>query len=639
VLEGRLAAALLPVVTAASACSFFVDFDRYSSRACDGGHCDAGACAPSVAAPAVFVSPTGSDSNPGTEAEPFRTLERARIQVQQVNTNMSSDFSVYLRGGAHALPATLMLGPRDSGSNGHSVIYTAYPGETPVVSGGQLITGWTAAGGGMYKANVGALRFRQVYVDGKRAIRAREPNLGAVHHTIGWNSATHSALISASEISSWARLDEVEMVNLNVVNGQVNLRVASFTISGTIATVVPQDPEGGTYFATGDNPQGITPYFFENALELLDSPGEWYLHTGTGELYYMPRPGEDLSTSAVVVPVLDALVSIQGTLDSPVHDIEFLGITFAHSNWTGPSTQGLIMNGPVVVSGAGRLCPVVTSTATACLGSVPPAVSIENANHLRFEGNAFEDLGGAALGFWSGTHDDTIVNNSFRDLAGGGIAIDIRARPNPTDPRSISSNETIIDNFFTRVGQDYRGTYAIWGGFLDSVVIRHNELVELPFTGISLGSELDVSPTAARNNLVQANRIHGVVNQLSNGGAIYMIGAQPGSRIEANYVYELIKSSVADQRGSLFGLYFDCGCSGLSIVDDVADSTPAFGMRLQSATHNSITDFVGTISDNSPGMNTYSNDGRIDQAAIEAAAGIEPQYSGVVDGGSGCATR
>ena len=89
-----------------------------------------------------WVSPKGSDANPGTRAKPFATIERARGAARHVNGNMMQDIVVVLRGGTYQLTETLRLDARDSGTNGHDVIYRAYPGETPVISGGRQIVGW-----------------------------------------------------------------------------------------------------------------------------------------------------------------------------------------------------------------------------------------------------------------------------------------------------------------------------------------------------------------------------------------------------------------------------------------------------------------------------------------------------------------
>src|SRR3989442_7020152 len=103
----------------------------------------AGCLGPPVLSVHYYVSPTGSDRNPGTISQPFRTIDHARLMVRSVNKHMSGDIFVSLRGGTYPLSQTLTFGPIDSGTNGYNIIYEAYAGEKPVISGGQTITSWT----------------------------------------------------------------------------------------------------------------------------------------------------------------------------------------------------------------------------------------------------------------------------------------------------------------------------------------------------------------------------------------------------------------------------------------------------------------------------------------------------------------
>lgn len=81
------------------------------------------------------MSPEGNDANPGTIDRPFATIERARDAVREINRNMTGDIIVYLRDGTYRLERTLEFDERDSGTNGYRVIYQAYPGESPIISG------------------------------------------------------------------------------------------------------------------------------------------------------------------------------------------------------------------------------------------------------------------------------------------------------------------------------------------------------------------------------------------------------------------------------------------------------------------------------------------------------------------------
>lgn len=131
--------------------------------------------------PTFYVAPFGDDANDGSDSAPFATLERARQVVRGINASMDSDITVYLYGGTYTLSQSIAFDEGDSGYNGHRVVYAAYPGETPVLSGGRRLGGWVPAGNGLYKTSAQGLNFRQLYVNGSRETRARSPNQGSYY--------------------------------------------------------------------------------------------------------------------------------------------------------------------------------------------------------------------------------------------------------------------------------------------------------------------------------------------------------------------------------------------------------------------------------------------------------------------------
>lgn len=122
----------------------------------------------------------GNDNSNGLTIDTaFRTIIKARDVVRTINSSMSGDIIVNLRSGTYTLSSAVTLGTSDSGTNGYNVIYRAYNGEKPVINGGQKITGWTRYDSlkNIYRASVGTQEFRQIYVNGKRGVMARNPNL------------------------------------------------------------------------------------------------------------------------------------------------------------------------------------------------------------------------------------------------------------------------------------------------------------------------------------------------------------------------------------------------------------------------------------------------------------------------------
>ena len=250
---------------------------------------------------AIYVAPDGDDANPGTLAQPLKTVAKARDLVRTKNSAMTADITVYLRGGTYPQTSTLTFANADSGTGGFYVKYMAYPGERPLITGGQPIKGWKVsdATNNIYSASAGTTAFRQLYVNGVKAIRARTPNLLAnnvanFNRLSGWDKTANNLQVPSSAVATWNNLTKVEM-HVNIAWGDSTLRIASITNSGTTALVKFQSPESPMVFVR-PNPNMAQvgwgsgrAYYFENALEFLDQAGEWYLDETTSTVYYKPR--------------------------------------------------------------------------------------------------------------------------------------------------------------------------------------------------------------------------------------------------------------------------------------------------------------------------------------------------------------
>src|SRR4051794_16994144 len=140
----------------------------------------------------LHVATEGSDSWSGKLAAPnaartdgpFASIERARDAAREVQRKRP--VVVYVHGGTYTLARPIRFGPEDSGSAECPIIYAAYHDERPVFSGGRAIEGWkevTVDGKRLWAADIPAARegkwyFRQLWLNGGRRTRARNPNEG-----------------------------------------------------------------------------------------------------------------------------------------------------------------------------------------------------------------------------------------------------------------------------------------------------------------------------------------------------------------------------------------------------------------------------------------------------------------------------
>jgi len=271
------------------------------------------------------VAPTGSDANPGTQAKPFATLERARDAVRDLKKAgpLKEPITVQLSGGTYALAREVRFGPEDSGTAACPVTYTAAGPEPVVLDGGRRITGWQKHDAKLWVATLpdvasGQWRFRQLYVNGQQRVRARMPNEGFLRvagcpegtpKTANYHKACQTFQFKPGDIrADWTNLSDVEVIVYHFWTDS-HLPIRSVDTKSNLVTFAHKADK----VFTDDFTEEGARYIVENVFEGLDAPGEWYLNRRTGQLFYYPMPGEDLAKAEVVAPFAPAHLRLEGS--------------------------------------------------------------------------------------------------------------------------------------------------------------------------------------------------------------------------------------------------------------------------------------------------------------------------------------
>ncbi len=527
-----------------------------------------------ISAEADFhVAPTGTPTSPGTKDQPFATLAQARDAVRKlVAAGLKANVTVLLHGGAYELPETLAFGPDDSGTEQFAIAYAAAPGEKVVVSGGRKVAGWKKGEGELWTTEVqgvkeGKLYFRQLFVNGQRAIRARTPNrddktpCGQLRGaSLAKDLKSHTYQFAPGQVKDWRNLPDVECV----VFGNWEITRKRFEKVDPAAGVAHMaGPHGTPHDAM--MPGAGRFFYLENAIEFLDQPGEWYLDRQTGILSYWPLPGQDLAQAAVIAPALTRLIEIKGTPERPVRNLHFKGIDFAHADWAPPPGGYLGIQACHYVSGAKWDSPDWRM--------IEAAIRCEGAEACSIEDGSVAHFGGCGIELANRCRNNLVQGNDLFDISGNGIQIG-----GPKDEKEIPKDNRIANNHVHDCGIDYAGAVGIWAGFSEGTVIAHNLVHALPYTGISCGWQWNPEPTPCKRNTIEFNHIYDVMNRLGDGGGIYTLGFQPGTVIRGNHIHDVRRSAYC-QAAPNNGMFIDEGSKGFLFEGNVIYRTSAEPVR------------------------------------------------------------
>ena len=552
-----------------------------------------------------YVSETGSDSNDGSFNKPFRTLTAARDAVRKINSDMSSDITVYLRGGDYRIIEPIVFDTRDSATNGYSINYKAYQDEVPVINGAEQVTNWTKFNDKLYSAHLDRdVKLRNLYVNDQRAnmgsVRVdAKGGYGEYRITAGqadwaWDSgkASDGILYSADAVPRiTSNFDDLEVVNGTTWNENI---VCSRDIkyeNGSLVILmqqpygaIAQTPGWGAGFSTGGS------HTIYNSLSFVDSPGEFYFDKTDKMLYYYPRNGEDMSTADVEAPIAEQLIVIEGkSTDERVHNITFSGITFANTEYQLTDVDG--SHGKCTCQAAQTYTAYADSNWHSkkyeMADTLPAAVHVTNTDSLRFTGNVIKHCGSDGLSMTNDVVNSYVNGNYITDITSSGITLghpqhiyigDASWNNHEKFPKGVEGvckDNEISDNFLYDISvvHGFGGCAAITAYFADSVKILRNTIEKTAYNGIHLGWGWCnfKDSTTCRDNMICYNRVINSLNRLHDSGGIYTIGQMPGTIINENYI-QGIPAAAAYQ--PTYGLHNDEGTAYIEENDNVLEISP-----------------------------------------------------------------
>jgi hypothetical protein len=522
-----------------------------------------------------YVSPYGSDENPGTRAQPFLSLEKARNSIRSLKAQgpLRGPVTVFLRDGTYALNEPFVLFPADSGRGSAPIIYSAYESEKPVISGGQSVRNWSVGklnGHSVLIADLSQLpggfhAFEQLWVNGRRAVQARTPNRGYLQVAALTDENGDALKYERSHAFAYDPADEAAVIDAAgsvavVFNVWLEYHMPVERVDSERKQLICSK-QSGRPLEEKDS------YYLEGGRSMLDQPGEWFLDRDARRLYYYPLAEE--KEVVATIPSLTSVVRLEGDARNGkfVEHVHFKGLSFRHASWvlerdaaeSGYSQADIRMDG---------------------------AVRLEGARNCLFDSCEITAIGNYGFELSLGCTSNRLLRCAIHDLGAGGVLIGPKIRPkgkvgpeemagtfppvleNPAD--ATYANE-VADCRIHDGGRYYHCAVGIWVGQSPDNHIHHNEIYNFYYTGISTGWTWGYGASLATGNIYEYNHIHDI-GKLTNGdgpvlsdlGGIYSLGNHTGSVIRYNKIHDIW----AGKYGG-WALYCDEGTQNLRIENNL----------------------------------------------------------------------
>jgi hypothetical protein len=473
-----------------------------------------------------YVALLGSDSNPGTAAQPFRTIQRC------ASVAASGDTCV-IRAGTY----------RETIIPNSGVTFRPDTNATVTVSGADPLTGWTQDSGSIYRANVAlnsSLKANQVFVNDTMVFLARWPNMpvNASPMDIQWATAGPGSGASAIYDSSlpninwsgaivhvWGGTNPFTHQTGSVTSssaGQVNLTTSAWSNCPGLCAI-----PGARYYLSG-------------VRAALDTAGEWFYDTSAQRLYLWAPGGG--SPGNVTVKQREWAFDLRGRSNVTIQGIQL----FAAGIITDGASQNNLIEG----------------------------ISARYLSHFDTFGTSFK-LHTTDTGIVLNGSGNIVRNSTLAYSAGNGVGV-------------VGDGNTVTNNLIYDAG--YGGTYAtavLVAPNRSNVTITYNTIYRTARDGISLDYDDVRGGDIQKNHTIAYNRVYSYGLWTNDVAGIYAcchLDAS-GTKIHHNWVYHYGVAPGALPWGSresawAAGIYTDNGSGGFAIFQNVLWQNRSAGIYL-----------------------------------------------------------
>lgn len=544
----------------------------------------------------LYVSPNGNDSNNGSRKQPLQTLEKVLSIINQSDDN---EITIWLIGGIYPIEKPLAF-MNNENRKLPAITFKAVNKQRPVISGGIQLNRWTKNGNGQWECVLpekltDIKNARELFIDGKRAVRARFPNENYLRIK---KAGTDKRTFFWFEKGDFPVPEEIENTELVFLHDWSITRIGVKEINTFENTLTTVDTIGTTSldFFRMDGWEPNPRYFLENAAEFLDVPFEWVFDNKERKLTLLLPENDTPDKHEIFIPVAGELVIIKGNEYQFVSNIHFKGIDFQYCRWEIPESGYCGV----------QACHFDARPDRKGWKVVSAAVKAEFAENVKFTNCSFRNMGGTGLLLETACKNCTVENSVFEDISGNGIMVgegqDRQINGQPwwkSAPDQVAKSNTIQNCTVTNCGTQFYGAVGIWCGLTAETTIRNNKVFNLPYSGISVGWMWSPELTPCRANTIEGNHIHHIMQILSDGGGIYMLGLQPGSKIRNNHIHDV---HINAGRAESNGMFLDEGITDVVVEDNLIYNIAKSPLRFHKATKNLVKNNYLFCTDDNPAI-------------------------------------